>query len=238
MLGGTSVDGASGLENMYYIDGTDITNIVNGTSGQSVSFDFVDEVQVKASGYQAEFGGSLGGVINVVTRSGGNEFHGEVVGYLQRRRPAHQVPRQPRLQPRRHLGRPVLSPYDYYIRQERRQPLRRRLQPRRLHLQGQALVLRLLPARLLQQHPHRRLRDSGTDVVEGLEAHRKPDELPGQADRPAVQEPAPERLASSTTSTSTKATWPTSSATPAPTISYDDYGFSYPNMSGSASAPT
>jgi len=81
MLGGTSVDGASGLENMYYIDGTDVTNIVEGDRGQSASFDFVDEVQVKASGYQAEFGGSLGGVINVVTRSGGNEFHGEVMGF-------------------------------------------------------------------------------------------------------------------------------------------------------------
>jgi len=81
MLGGTSIDGASGLENMYYIDGTDVTNIVNGTNGQSASFDFVDEVQVKASGYSAEFGGSLGGVINVVTRSGGNEFHGEILGF-------------------------------------------------------------------------------------------------------------------------------------------------------------
>ena len=81
LLAGTSVDGASGLENMYYIDGTDVTNIVTGARGQSASFDFVDEVQVKASGYQAEFGGSLGGVINVVTRSGGNEFHGEVLGF-------------------------------------------------------------------------------------------------------------------------------------------------------------
>ncbi|MDD8013597.1 MAG: TonB-dependent receptor, partial [Acidobacteriota bacterium] len=79
--GGMSVDGASGLENMYYVDGADTTNITTGRSGQNVSFDFVDEVQVKASGYAAEFGGSLGGVINVVTRSGGNSFHGEVVGY-------------------------------------------------------------------------------------------------------------------------------------------------------------
>ncbi len=79
--GGTSIDGASGLENMYYIDGADTTNIKDGNSGQNVAFDFVDEVQVKASGYAAEFGGSLGGVINVVTRSGGNEFHGEAIGY-------------------------------------------------------------------------------------------------------------------------------------------------------------
>jgi len=80
-LVGNSFDGASGLENVYYIDGTDTTNIANGSRGQGAAFDFVDEVQVKSSGYQAEFGGSLGGVINVVTRSGGNEFHGEVVGY-------------------------------------------------------------------------------------------------------------------------------------------------------------
>ncbi len=81
MLGGTSVDGATGLENVYYVDGTDTTNIVTGASGQAVSFDFVDEVQVKTSGYQAEFGGSLGGVINVVTRSGGNVFRGDIIGY-------------------------------------------------------------------------------------------------------------------------------------------------------------
>ena len=76
-----SVDGASGGENMYYIDGVDTTNSSTATAPRTSTFDFVDEVQVKASGYQAEFGGSLGGVINVVSRSGGNEFHGEVIGY-------------------------------------------------------------------------------------------------------------------------------------------------------------
>ena len=81
MLGGTSVDGASGLENMYYLDGADITNIVNGSRAQSAAFEFVDEVQVRASGYQAEFGGSLGGVVSVISRSGGNAFEGELVGY-------------------------------------------------------------------------------------------------------------------------------------------------------------
>ncbi len=81
MIGGTSFDGASGLENVYYIDGTDVTDIVYGNRAQGAAFEFVDEVQVKASGYQAEFGGSLGGVVNVITRSGGNEFHGEIIGY-------------------------------------------------------------------------------------------------------------------------------------------------------------
>ena len=80
-LGGISVDGASGAENMYYIDGTDITNMELGTSGQDAAFEFIDEIQIKASGYQAEYGGALGGVVNVITRSGGNEFHGEIIGY-------------------------------------------------------------------------------------------------------------------------------------------------------------
>jgi hypothetical protein len=81
LLSGVSVDGASGSENMFYVDGTDITNIYYGVRGQGVAFEFVDEVQVKASGYQAEYGGSLGGVIHVITRQGGNSFHGDVIAY-------------------------------------------------------------------------------------------------------------------------------------------------------------
>ena len=80
-LSGISVDGASGAENMFYVDGADITNIYTGVRGQNVAFEFVDEVQVKASGYSAEYGGSLGGVIHVLTRQGGNEFHGDLLGY-------------------------------------------------------------------------------------------------------------------------------------------------------------
>jgi hypothetical protein len=82
LLAGISVDGASGAENMFFVDGMDTTNPYNGSSGQDVTFDFADEIQFKASGYAAEYGGSVGGVINVVTRSGGNEFHGEVLGYF------------------------------------------------------------------------------------------------------------------------------------------------------------
>ncbi len=81
MLSGISVDGASGAENVFYIDGVDVSNITDGAQGQSAAFDFIEEVQVKSSGYMAEFGGSLGGVISAVTRSGGNEFHGDVVAY-------------------------------------------------------------------------------------------------------------------------------------------------------------
>lgn len=80
-LGGVSVDGASAAENMYYVDGTDITRVDTGLDNQSVAFEFVEEVQIVASGYEAEYGGALGGVVSVITRQGGNEFHGELIGY-------------------------------------------------------------------------------------------------------------------------------------------------------------
>jgi hypothetical protein len=82
-LGGLSVDGASGAENMFYMDGTDITSVEQGLRGQSAAFEFVDEVKVVAGGYPAEFGGALGGVVTVVTRQGGNAFTGEVIGYYE-----------------------------------------------------------------------------------------------------------------------------------------------------------
>ena len=81
MLSGISVDGASGAENQFYIDGVNVTNLRDGEQAQSAAFDFIEEVQIKASGYMAEFGGSLGGVVSAITRSGGNQFHGDVVGY-------------------------------------------------------------------------------------------------------------------------------------------------------------
>ena len=74
--GGYQIDGASGSENRFIIDGMDTTNLQNGTSGKTMLLDFVDEVQVKSSGYNAEFGGATGGVVNVITKSGTNSLHG------------------------------------------------------------------------------------------------------------------------------------------------------------------
>ncbi len=77
-LGGISIDGASGSENRFVIDGVDTTHPQDGTSGQNMVTDFVEEVQVKSAGYAAEYGGSVGGVISAVTKSGTNEFKGWV----------------------------------------------------------------------------------------------------------------------------------------------------------------
>ncbi|HEV7243214.1 MAG TPA: carboxypeptidase regulatory-like domain-containing protein [Thermoanaerobaculia bacterium] len=81
-LGGISIDGASGSENRFIIDGIDTTHPQNGDQGQNLITDFVEEVQVKSAGYQAEFGGSIGGVINAVTKSGTNNFDGSVGAYF------------------------------------------------------------------------------------------------------------------------------------------------------------
>lgn len=77
--GGLSIDGASASENRYIIDGIETTNLQNGTSGKNVIVDFIEEVQVKSSGYTAEFGGATGGVINAVTKSGTNDLHGSAL---------------------------------------------------------------------------------------------------------------------------------------------------------------
>jgi len=80
---GISVDGATGAENIWYADGADVTDFHLGVKGQNIVLELVDEVRVTASGYNAEFGGSMGGVINVITRSGGNEFHGDLMLYYE-----------------------------------------------------------------------------------------------------------------------------------------------------------
>lgn len=83
--GGIMIDGASGAENRYIMDGVDTTNPQTGVQGKTLATDFVEEVQVKSSGYAAEYGGATGGVINVITKSGTNEFKGSAGGYYNDR---------------------------------------------------------------------------------------------------------------------------------------------------------
>ena len=54
------VDGASGSENRFIVDGMDTTTIRTGTSNKEVRTDFIQEVQVKQSGYNAEFRAATG----------------------------------------------------------------------------------------------------------------------------------------------------------------------------------
>jgi hypothetical protein len=80
--GGFQVNGASGAENAFTVDGIVTNSLVNGASRQNTVFEYLQEVQVKTSGISAEFGGALGGVVSAVTKSGGNIFRGETHYYF------------------------------------------------------------------------------------------------------------------------------------------------------------
>lgn len=79
--GGYQINGASGAENAYYIDGVPINSVIDGSARQTSTFDYLQEVQVKTTGLDAEYGGALGGVVSAVTKSGGNAYHGELHYY-------------------------------------------------------------------------------------------------------------------------------------------------------------
>ena len=78
---GQTFYGSTGAENAYYIDGVNTTGVELGQQGKTLNFEFIKEVQVKTAGYNAEYGRSTGGILNVITKSGGNEFAGDVFGY-------------------------------------------------------------------------------------------------------------------------------------------------------------
>jgi outer membrane receptor protein involved in Fe transport len=77
-----SVSGSSGPENNYILDGVNTTDPAFGGSGANLPFEFVQEVEIKTGAYGAEYGRATGGIFNVLTKSGGNEFHGDLFGYV------------------------------------------------------------------------------------------------------------------------------------------------------------
>jgi hypothetical protein len=89
--GNYSISGSTGLENAYLIDGVNITNagfggigsynIIFGSLGTGVTSEFLDEVQIKTGGFEAEYGQALGGIINTIVKSGTNDFKGSVAWY-------------------------------------------------------------------------------------------------------------------------------------------------------------
>lgn len=77
--GGFQVDGASGSENTFIIDGQEVTNFRTGTlnTANNIPTALIKEVQVKTSGFEAEHGGASGGVVTVGTKGGTNDIRGE-----------------------------------------------------------------------------------------------------------------------------------------------------------------
>jgi outer membrane receptor for ferrienterochelin and colicin len=78
------VDGASGSENTFYIDGMEVTNIQTGvlSSQNRIPVEMVQQTQIKNGVMEAQYGGAMGGVISAVVRSGTNEFHGQAGFYF------------------------------------------------------------------------------------------------------------------------------------------------------------
>jgi hypothetical protein len=73
---GFSIGGGADSENSYLVEGQETANIIGGYSHTNVPMDFIQEVQMKTSGVDAEYGGALGGVVNVIMNKGTNHWHG------------------------------------------------------------------------------------------------------------------------------------------------------------------
>src|SRR5208282_3043050 len=88
-----SIGGATGLENLYIADGVSITDTafgglglysrVYGSVGTGINLSFIKEVQIKTGSIQPQYGGATGGVVQIVTKSGGTSYHGALAGYAQ-----------------------------------------------------------------------------------------------------------------------------------------------------------
>lgn len=88
-----SISGSSGLENAYVADGVSINDPAfgglgvwarsYGALGSGINQSFVKEVQVKTGGFEPQYGHASGGIVQIVTKSGGTKTHGEVAGYFR-----------------------------------------------------------------------------------------------------------------------------------------------------------
>src|SRR4029453_3613836 len=88
-----SISGGSALDNLYVADGVNITDSAfggigtfsrsYGALGTGINTSFIKEVQVKTGGFEPQYGQSIGGIVNIITQSGGNEYHGSLYGFAR-----------------------------------------------------------------------------------------------------------------------------------------------------------
>ena len=149
--GGFQVNGASGAENSFTVDGVNTNSLLYGSSRQDTVFEYLQEVQVKTGGIAAEYGGALGGVISAVTKSGGNRFTRRRPLLLLRQRDLGAVPVQ-RLQLSPLDDTTVLNVQDD---KQNEQPQRGRRLDRRSDPEGSPVLLRIGVAAV--HRPHERL---------------------------------------------------------------------------------
>src|SRR5438445_5409792 len=87
-----SISGGTGLENLYVADGVNITDggfggigvysALYGSLSTGINLSFVKEVQVKTGGFEAQYGKATGGIVQIVTKSGGSAYHGSIGGFF------------------------------------------------------------------------------------------------------------------------------------------------------------
>ena len=73
--------GSTGLENLYFIDGVNVTAPYTAGRGTSLPYNFIRSVEVRAGGYEAQYGGALGAIVNAVTYTGSNQFEANFFGF-------------------------------------------------------------------------------------------------------------------------------------------------------------
>ena len=119
---GLNISGQRARSNLVNVDGADATD--NSTNGvrSTVSQEAVQEFQIITNNYAAEYGRASGGVVNIITRSGSNDFHGDVFGYLRNRNfqavnPFSTVPNPAytRVQAGVAFGGPIKKDKTYYF---------------------------------------------------------------------------------------------------------------------------
>ncbi len=79
---GINISGSTGLGNIFYIDGINVTDPADAATSTNLPYNFIQEIEIKTGGYQAEYGRSLGGIVNVITPSGGSDFKAQAFGFF------------------------------------------------------------------------------------------------------------------------------------------------------------
>jgi outer membrane receptor protein involved in Fe transport len=100
---GYSIAGGADSENSYLVEGQETANLIGGYSHTNVPFDFIQEVQIVTSGVEAEHGGALGGVVNVIMKKGSSHIHGSLFAQFENQSldstPSNTIEYNPQLTP-------------------------------------------------------------------------------------------------------------------------------------------
>lgn len=105
-----NANGATGLENSYFVDGMNVTEELRAQWATSLPYNFIKAVEIKTGGYEAQYGKALGAVVNAVTYSGTNDFGFSVFGFATHSALSAEPKAQPTLRESNVLG------YDVGVR--------------------------------------------------------------------------------------------------------------------------